>query len=225
MSRPDAFRITGRFSRNQNRFPRPPVKANGFPGSERLPSTSAPRSAAFASAPILREPATDLAALPPTIRLPTLLHPPECSRVGRLDPSPSPWTLRPRARWATRRLSTSAIDTIHEHNRESPELRRTSPAVARWRSHFHDVDLSVAILNCGWQRLLRDTASRGFTGQGPCRRQLPPTLGTSHRDRSRRELRPNPIDSDTSCRCSLHVEAGDATTADVPNGSARHELA
>jgi hypothetical protein len=180
----------------------------------------------FRSCSDLREPATDLAALPPTIRLPTLFHPPERSRVGGLDPSSAPRTLRPRARGATRRLSTSAIDTIREHNHESPELHRTSPAVARWRSHSHGCDLSIATLSCGWRRLFRGAASRDFTGQGPCPRQLPRCFGTSRHDRSQRKLRPNPIGSDTSCRCSLRAQTGDVCAAmRSPRGAHHHELA
>ena len=167
----------------------------------------------------LREPATDLAVLPPTIRLPTLFHPPERSRVGRLDPSSVPAD----SSSTGARGRASLVDFCNRCDpRAQPrtaELRRTSPAVARWRSHFHDLDLSVAILNCGWRRLSRGAASRDFTGQGPRPRQLPRRLGTSHRDRSRRELRPNPIDSDTSCRCSLLAQAGDACAACDPVGT------
>jgi hypothetical protein len=95
------------------------------------------------------------------------LSPFQRSRVGGLDPSSDPRTLRPRSRWAARRLSTSAIDTIREHNHGSPKPRLTSPAVARWRSRSHDLDLSIGILSCGWRRFLRSAASRDFTGQGP----------------------------------------------------------
>jgi hypothetical protein len=147
------------------------------------------------------------------------LSPSERSRVGGLDPSSVPRTLRSRARRATRRLSTSAIDTVREHNHESPnsaEPRQQSPADA---ADFHGPDLSIATLNCGWQRLLRDAASQDFTGQGPCPRQLPRCLGTSRHDRSRRELRPNPMDLDTSCRCSLRAQAGDACAARTPVGA------
>jgi hypothetical protein len=42
--------------RNHDRFHRPLVKENGFPGPERLSSTSAPRSAAFAVAPVCGNP-------------------------------------------------------------------------------------------------------------------------------------------------------------------------
>jgi hypothetical protein len=122
-------------------------------------------------------------------------------------------------------LSTSAIDTIHEHNRESPELRRTSPAVARWRSYSQDVDLSIAILNCGWQRLSRDAASREFTGQGPCRRQLPPSFGASRHDRSRTRASPQPdrlghlLSLLATCRGWRRPYRGHSSW------SARHELA
>jgi hypothetical protein len=54
--------------------------------------------------------------------------------------------------------------------------------------------------------LLAERASRGVTGQGPRAhgpRRFP-------RDRSRRELYPNPIGSDTSCRELAATPAGEA---------------
>jgi hypothetical protein len=62
------------FERNQDRFRHPLVKEDDFPDPERLPSTGAPKKARFHDPSDLREPATDLAVLPPTIRLPTLLR-------------------------------------------------------------------------------------------------------------------------------------------------------
>jgi hypothetical protein len=47
----------------------------------------------------------------------------------------------------------------------------------------------------------RELASRGFTGQGSlAARRCRPRCDLSHRDRSREELCPDPIDSSTSCR-------------------------
>lgn len=61
-------------ARNQNRCHRPLVKEDDFHDPKRLPSTGAPESTRSRDPTGLGEPATDLAALPPTIRLPTLFH-------------------------------------------------------------------------------------------------------------------------------------------------------
>jgi hypothetical protein len=61
--------------RSQDRFRRPFVNEGDFPDPERLPSTSAPEKTRSRDPSCLGEPATDLAALPPAIRLPTLFHP------------------------------------------------------------------------------------------------------------------------------------------------------
>jgi hypothetical protein len=61
--------------RSQDRFRRPFVNEGDFPDPERLPSTSAPEKSRSRNPSCLGEPATDLAALPPAIRLPTLFHP------------------------------------------------------------------------------------------------------------------------------------------------------
>jgi hypothetical protein len=76
-------------SRNQNRFPHPLAKESGFPGSERLPSTSAPKSErCFRSArSVWREPATGPPALPPRPGFRRLFALLECSRTEELDPS------------------------------------------------------------------------------------------------------------------------------------------
>jgi hypothetical protein len=107
-------------ARNQGRFHHHLVNEGGFPGPERLYLDKCPREVRSHGHSDGWEPATGLAALPPTIRLPTLFRLSERSRVERLDPASVPQTLRPRASWATRRLSTSAIDTTYEHNHESP---------------------------------------------------------------------------------------------------------
>jgi hypothetical protein len=61
-------------SRSQDRFRRSLVKETDFPDPKRLPSTGAPKSTRLRDPTGLREPATGLAVLPPTIRLPTLFH-------------------------------------------------------------------------------------------------------------------------------------------------------
>ena len=64
-------------TKNQDRFRRPHVKEDGIHGPERLPSTAAPKTSRSRDASDWREPATGVAALPPTTRLPTLLHLPD----------------------------------------------------------------------------------------------------------------------------------------------------
>lgn len=58
-------------------------------------------------------------------------------------------------------------------------------------------------------------ASRDVTGQGLEARALTSHFasGTSHRDRSRRELRPNPIGSGTSCHKLVALQAGESCFA------------
>jgi hypothetical protein len=71
----------------QDHFHRAPVKELGFPDPGCLPSTRAPRTPLSREVCLVWEPATDLAVLPRTIRLPALFHSPLRSRAGKLDPS------------------------------------------------------------------------------------------------------------------------------------------
>jgi hypothetical protein len=57
-----------------------------------------------------------------------------CSRTEELDPSSYSRTLRPRARRATRRFSTSATDPLREHDRQIDRTPHTALPVARARS-------------------------------------------------------------------------------------------
>jgi hypothetical protein len=170
-----APRVSGNpdlFSKNQNRFPRHRVNDSGFHGSERLSSTSAllernplSRNAVlvwYESPPPIsrlchRDPASGVSSLT------------ECSRTGQLDPMRDPRALHPRARRAARRLSTSATETIREHDRfrRIDRTPRTAQVVAYLRSSCR-----------GWLRLIpanelpcgcccRSAASRELRGQGP----------------------------------------------------------
>jgi len=83
------------------------------------------------------------------------LSPLRRSRAEELDPSFSSedWSEDSSSSglgWATRRLSTSAIDVIREHDHGPPEPRMTSPAVARRCSLSRGHDLAIAALSCGW---------------------------------------------------------------------------
>lgn len=72
---------------SQDRFRRSPVKETGCPDPGCLPSTSAPRTPLSREVCLVWEPATGLAALPRTIRLPALFHFSLRSRAEKLDPS------------------------------------------------------------------------------------------------------------------------------------------
>jgi hypothetical protein len=95
------------------------------------------------------------------------------------------------------------------------EPRMTSPAVARRCSRSRDRDLSIVALSCGWLRFpFETTASRDVMGQGLRRGQLASARHLPSRSLAR-ELRPNPIGSDTSCRRSRRAQAGVAYVAEA----------
>jgi hypothetical protein len=146
-------------------------------------------------------------------RLPTLFRFSRCSRTEELDPSTDPRALHPRARGAARRLSTSAIESIREHDPVKLRIART-PRTVQVVAHLRS--------SCrGWLRLAQQNRlpfGRSFAGARPVESSrvrdrgpgafAPHYLGTSHCDRSPRELCPNPIDSDTSCRKLVTSQAG-----------------
>jgi len=96
--------------------------------------------------------------------------------------------------------------SIREHDRRTVRTPRTAPMVAHERSCFSNRSLAAAERIAGG--CARGTANQDVTGQGPARGRLPSVHGTSRRDRSRWELHPNPIGSDTSCRGSVAPPAG-----------------
>jgi hypothetical protein len=136
---------------------------------------------------------------------------PGCSRIGQLDPSTFPQALRLRARWAARRLSTSAtvFDPRARPDYESPEPRaphRQSPTCAAlpadgYAEPGRPASSSVAVAGARpvESSRVRDRSSGAFA---------PQSCGTSNRDRSREELCPNPIDPDTSCRMLVTPRVG-----------------
>lgn len=106
--------------------------------------------------------------MPPTIRLPTRVRLPY-SRIERLDAARDPQALHLRARRATRRLSTSAIDTIREHNRRMIRAPQNRSVVA------HVAAILARMRAAGGSAILSNRfASRGFTGQGPMHRDAIP---------------------------------------------------
>ena len=157
------------------------------------------------------EPATGVPGFATETRLPTLFRYPRCSRTEKLDPSTYPQVLHPRARGAARRLSTSAIESIREHEQEheSPEPR----APCRWSPTYAALPAggyaepgkaaSFRLLPTGaWpveSSRVRDRGPGAFA---------PHYLGIAHRDRSQRELCPNPIGPDTSCHKLVTLQAG-----------------
>jgi len=96
--------------------------------------------------------------------------------------------------------------SIREHDRRTVRTPRTALMVAHERSCFSNRSLAAAGRIAGG--CARGTANQDFTGQGPARGRLPSVHGTSRRDRSRWELHPNPIGSDTSCRGFVAPPAG-----------------
>lgn len=122
-------------SRNQDPFHRSRVNPTGFRSPKRLPSTKCSRRPAFAGASFYGNP-------PPIPRLcrrgsasGAVSHP-RCSRMGKLDRPSITRALRPRSRLAARRLSTSATESTHEHDRNIDRTPRTERTVARPRSFF-----------------------------------------------------------------------------------------
>jgi hypothetical protein len=202
--------------KSQIRFGRLLVKEDGLHESGCLPSTSAP------SAPLSRgnheEPATVLTALPPRAGFRRSFascahsrgHPFEAERLDpdALERGPS----------AARRLLQSNNPRARLLDRLNPDQRprklppgcasREAPpmVLTRWRRS------SSPERACDPSEVRGDT-SRGVTGQGLA--WLSPS-SAPRRDCSRRELCPNPIGSDTSCRDLVAPPAGEAGVAGHP---------
>jgi len=114
-----------------------------------------------------REPATGLGALPPFNPASNALSPPRSGEeVAR--PRPLPCALHARALLATRRSSTSAIETICKH-----DLRTSKPGDAEGCSTFAELlilrDRSTFRLchRRSYTTMIQSKGSREFTGQGP----------------------------------------------------------
>lgn len=128
-----------------------------------------------------------------------------CSREGWLGSVRGPRALHAWLNDAGHRLSTSAIETIHEHDHECPSSAAPHPqspagaaflpeaAPFRARSGLRMAHLAFA----SWPAEVPRVRGR-VVGDGEAGAQLERDL--SHRDRSREELCPDPIDSSTSCR-------------------------
>ena len=145
------------------------------------------------------------------------LSPPRCSRPEWLDPTSVPEALHPGSRRAKRRLSTSAIycdPRAHPTDRPNPAHRACGrpPAQLSFRA-------TVFRRRNGLRVAVRITAlpiemsrARGLlSSDSPIERH-----GSSRRDRSRWELHPNPIGSDTSCRKLVATPAGGAVAVGPP---------
>jgi hypothetical protein len=137
------------------------------------------------------------------------LSPPRCSRPEWLDPTSVPEVLHLGSRRAKRRLSTSAIycdPRAHPTDRPNPAHRAGGrpPAQLSFRATVfrRRNGLRVAVRFTA-QPIERSRARGLLSGDSPIERH-----GSSRRDRSRWELHPNPIGSDTSCRELVATPAG-----------------
>jgi hypothetical protein len=218
MSRTASTREPEPLSERQDRLSRPRVKCERLP-RPRTPSidkcSPAPSNArrGFSGA---RHRSSGFAA---GTRLPTLFRRSRCSRRDRLDPSTNPRALHPRPRGAARRLSTSATDI---DPRARPDANRSNPAHRPGSRPPAQLLPRVATLVPANERSFRALAAgRGqprIHGPGTEARVLfCPTSGLdlSYRNRSRQELRPNPIDPDTSCRKLVTSQAGEPAPPDL----------
>jgi hypothetical protein len=145
-------------------------------------------------------PATGPAALPPPSSFRRFFaH--RCSRMVQLDLFGS--LTSERNRKASRRSSTSATESLHEHDRGRSEPRaprQQSPAITAPIAGGYGRMMDT--LPCGRARRPY-MANRDVTGQGSGRRRFRFRLpDASSRDRSRGEPYPAPLGSDTSC-CKL----------------------
>jgi len=169
----------------QDRFHRLPVKESGCPDPGCLPSTSAPRTPLSREVGLVWEPATGLAALPRTIRLPALLHSPLRSRAEELDPHRDPRALRSWARRAARRPSTSAIVAIREHDHGRPNSAAPHPQSPADAASFSTVRLATpAELRMATGLSTMQPAERS-RARGLVSRRWASRRCVSHRDRSR----------------------------------------
>ena len=119
-------------------------------------------------------------------RLPAFFRSPLCSRRVELDPGGGDGV------FARGRLDRAPLANFCNRNEMRAQLLdRSSPA------HRAKVAFDAATI-AGGRGPFRSSASRDFTGQG--RLGVNHARASSHRDRSRSKLFPNPISSDTSCR-------------------------
>jgi hypothetical protein len=93
----------------------------------------------------------------------------------RARPEAAPRVIHPWPPRAARRLSTSATVTTQEHNCAIVQTPPTAPVVAHVRSFLHSMHLGTS--NGARVAVLRGTANRDFTGQGP--RRLTPARAPS----------------------------------------------
>lgn len=153
-----------------------------------------------------QEPATVLAALPPSSRLPALFRPFQCSRMKGLDPARLHRLIArgredrtPLVEFCNRERSASTARTIERTLHTAPGsppraacLQVAAPLSRRSQPRFHGPGAGSA--NAG--------------------------AGSFLRDRSRRKLIPNPISSNTSCRKLVSAPAGEADAEGIdPVGS------
>ena len=158
----------GAGARRQNRFRRPLVNEDDFPGPRRLLPTSAVwtrfRAIHFQNWLTTRHRCRRFATVGPAS---DTRSPPPRSRAERLDRFAFPDALHARARTATHRSSISATDAIREHHHGCPNSAAPHPqspagaALFSKRAAFRRrLELRMAA-GC-----FRSAASRDVTGQG-----------------------------------------------------------
>jgi hypothetical protein len=176
----DVRRAFGPLPAARTAFPQSPVKGPDFVRSE-APSIDecpldAPDPLSERRTNLEREPATGLGALPPVNPASDALSPPRSGEEAA-RPRPLPCALHARALLATRRSSTSAIETICKH-----DLRTSKPGDARGTrlSPGHLILRDRSSSRSGHRRFdtpaIQSRGSRGFTGQGPLSASRPKSL-------------------------------------------------
>jgi hypothetical protein len=190
MSLPGRFRREAVAPSSQDRFPRALVKGPGFHDPERLPSSGAPSRRACA---LPRESRRRPCGFATASRLPTSCEPfPICTEISSTHPRRR--ARHPVTRCVRHRLSTSAINTVSEHDHVTIEiptrLAGSCPPTGREN---------------GPPCALRPKVSRGATTQGPRR---PKPRRRVRRERVAWRATPSHSGSDTSCRKLVILPAG-----------------
>jgi hypothetical protein len=206
LSPPFTSRVSVWWAEGEDRFRRVLVKALGFSGPKRLPSTGAPRGAGLHRTPLWWEPATVLAALPPRAGFRRSFAAPR-SRLEWLDPGRARELIARERPWPRAALSTSATD----HDPRAQPLDRPNLAHrgrGRPRSQLFfarpsRVQRVSAGRPIGSTRIASGCASRhgqprihGPGAESSLRSNPAPPAAIAREQ----ELRPNPIASSTSRR-------------------------
>lgn len=197
---------------NQDRFHRPPVKEDGFPrprapsADNVLPSSRRSRDRLGFVRARHRSP-----GLATGTRLPALLRPSLCSRTERLDPT----TLSADSSPAGAMGHAPPVDFCNRIDLRARTEERSNPAHRTGGRPLAQLFPRVATLGpvsvapfrerTAGARPVESSRVRGSKARARSSRMI---SSASHHDRSRRELCPDPIASDTSCRKHVAPQAG-----------------